>query len=73
MLLYGFYSKISNSQSQSSSEISNYSLKLDNKARIVDVKIINENEILAVISEDDQLIFIIYNFKKNEIVSRIGR
>ncbi len=73
LLLYGFYSKISNSQSQSSSEISNYSLKLDNKARIVDVKIINENEILAVISEDDQLIFIIYNLKKNEIVSRIGR
>ncbi|MBT3901440.1 MAG: hypothetical protein HOF20_01135 [Pelagibacteraceae bacterium] len=73
LLLYGFYSKISNSQSQSSAEISNYSLKLDNKARIVDVKIINENEILAVISEDDQLIFIIYNLKKNEIVSRIGR
>ena len=73
LLLYGFYSKISNSQSKSIAEISNYSLKLDNKAKIIDVKIINENEILAVISEDDQLLFIVYNLKKNKIVSRIER
>ena len=73
LLLYGFYSKISNSQSQSSAEISDYSLKLDNKARIVDVKIINENEILAVISEDDQLFFILYNLKQNKIISKVGR
>ena len=73
LLLYGFYSKISNSQGQSSPETSNYSLKLDNNERILDVKIINKNEILAVISKNDQLFFIVYNLKQNKIVSRIGR
>ena len=73
LLLYGFYSKISNSQGQSSAEILNYSFKLDNKERIVDLKIINENEILAVISKDNQLSFIVYDLKQNKIVSRIGR
>lgn len=73
LLLYGFYSKISNSPVQSSGDISNHSLNLDDEARIIDVKLINENEILAVISKNDQLFFIIYNLKKNKIISRIGR
>ena len=73
LLLYGFYSKISNPESSTNAKISNYSLKLDNKERIKDVKIINENEILAVISNEDRLFFIIYNLNQNKIVSRIGR
>ena len=73
MLLYGFYSKISNPQNGSNAEISNYSLKLDNKERIRDIKIVDEDKILVAISNDDQLFFIIYNLKQNKIVSRIGR
>ena len=73
MLLYGLYSKISNPQGSLSTEFSNYSLKLDNNERIIDVKLIDENKILAVISNDDQLFFIIYNLQQNKIVSRIGR
>ena len=73
LLLYGLYSKTSNSQIASSAEISNYSLKLHNKERIVDIKIIDENKILAVISNNDQLSFIVYNLNQNKIVSRIGR
>ena len=73
LLLYGLYSKISNPQGASSSEITNYSLQLDNKERIIDVKIINESELLAVVSNDEQLFFIVYNLKQNKIVSKIGR
>lgn len=73
LLLYGLYSKISNPQGSLSREISNYSLKLDNNERIIDFKIIDENNILAVISNDDQLFFIVYNLKQNRIVSKIGR
>jgi hypothetical protein len=73
LLLYGLYSKISNPEGATNVEISNYSLKLDNKERIKDVKIIDKNRILVVISNDDQLFFIVYNLKQNKIVSRIGR
>ena len=67
------YSKISNPQGSLSTEISKYSLKLDNNERIIDIKIIDESKILAVISNDDQLFFIIYNLQQNKIVSIIGR
>ena len=73
MLLYGFYSKISNPQNTTNTKISNYSLKLDKNERIGDIKIINEDKVLVTISNDDQLFFIIYNLKQNKIVSRIGR
>lgn len=73
LLLYGLYSKISNPQDSLTDEFINYSLKLDNKEKIVDVKIINENEILVIISNDDQSFFIVYSLNQNKVVSRIGR
>ena len=73
MLLYGLYSKISNPQNVSRAEISNYSLNLDYKESITDVKIINRNKILAIISNGDELFFIVYDLKQNKIVSKIGR
>ena len=73
LLLYGLYSKISNPEGSLNTKTGNYSLKLANNERIIDVKIIDEHKILAVISNDNQLSFIVYNLKQNKIISRIGR
>ena len=72
-LLYGLYSKISNTKDLSNNEITNYSLNLKNSENIKDLKIIDENNVLVVISDDDQLYLIMYNLKENKILSRIGR
>ena len=72
-LLYGLYSKISNTQDISINKITNYSLNLNNSEKIKDIKIIDENNVLVVISDDDQLYLIIYNLKNNKIISKIGR
>ena len=72
-LLYGLYSKISNTQVLSNKEITSYSLNLNNSENIKDVKIIDENNLLVVISNDDQSYLIIYNLKQNKIISKIGR
>ena len=72
-LLYGLYSKISNTQDISINKITNHSLNLNNSEKIKDIKIIDENNVIVVISDDDQLYFIIYNLKNNQIISKIGR
>ena len=72
-LLYGLYSKISNTKDLSNNEITNYSLNLKNSENIKDLKIIDENNVLIVISDNDQSYFIMYNLKNNMILSRIGR
>ena len=72
-LLYGLYSKISNTQDLSNNEITNYSLNLKKFEKIKDIKVIDENIILIVISDDDQSYLIIYNLKENKIISRIGK
>ena len=38
-----------------------------------DIKVIDENNLLIVISDDDQSYIIMYNFKENKIISKIGR
>ena len=72
-LLYGLYSKITNTQVLSSDEITNFSLNLKNSESIKDIKIIDENNILVVISDDDHSYLIMYNMKEKKILSRIGR
>ena len=66
-LLYGLYSKISNNQILSNNEIINYSLNLKESENIKDIKIIDENNALVVISNDDQSYLIMYNLKENKI------
>ena len=73
LLLYGLYSKISNTQDLSNKEIKNYSLNLKNSENIKDIKVIDENNVLVVISDDDQSYLIMYNLKENKILSKIGR
>jgi len=72
-LLYGLYSKISNTEVSSNGKMTSYSLNLSNSEDIKDIKIIDENNLLVVVSDDDQLNLIIYNLDQNRIISRIGR
>ena len=72
-LLYGLYSKISNTQDLSNKEITNYSLNLKNSENIKDLKIIDENNLLIVISDNDHSYLIMYNLKEKKILSKIGR
>ena len=73
LLLYGFYSKISNNQKISNNDVLNFSLNLKSSENIKDIKIIDQNNVLIVISDDDQIYLIMYNLKNNKIVSKIGR
>ena len=72
-LLYGLYSKISNTEVLTSDEITSYSLNLSNTENIKDIKIINENNLLFTISDNDQIYLIIYNLDKKKVISKIDR
>tara|TARA_B100001113_G_scaffold307743_1_gene269555 strand:+ start:34 stop:321 length:288 start_codon:yes stop_codon:yes gene_type:complete len=72
-LLYGLYLKISNTEGSTSEEITSYSLNLSSTESIKDIKIINENNLLFVISDNDQIYLIIYNLERKQIISKIGR
>ena len=72
-MLYGFYSKISNNQKISNNDVLNFSLNLKSSENIKDIKIIDQNNVLIVISDNDQLYLIMYNLENNKIVSKIGR
>tara|TARA_B100001250_G_scaffold226049_1_gene193923 strand:- start:356 stop:643 length:288 start_codon:yes stop_codon:yes gene_type:complete len=72
-LLYGLYSKISNTEGVTSDEIASYSLNLSNAESIKEIKVINENNLLFVVSNNDQIYLIIYNLDKKKIISKIGR
>ena len=72
-LLYGLYSKISNTEGLTSEEITSYSLNLTNTESIKDIKIINENNLLFVISDNDQIYLIIYSLDKKQVISKIGK
>ena len=72
-LLYGLYSKISNTEVLSNEEITSYSLNLSNSESIKDIKIIDENNLLIVVSDNDQIYLIIYNLVQKKIISKIGR
>ena len=72
-LLYGLYSKITNTEGSTIEEITSYSLNLSNTESIKDIKTINENNLLFVISDNDQIYLIVYNLNKKQIISKIGR
>ena len=72
-LLYGLSSKISNTEALTSEEITSYSLNLSDTESIKDIKIINQNNLLFIISDNDQIYLIIYNLDKKKIISKIGR
>tara|TARA_X000001036_G_C20051835_1_gene551257 strand:+ start:44 stop:331 length:288 start_codon:yes stop_codon:yes gene_type:complete len=72
-LLYGLYSKISNTEVASNEQITSYSLNLSNSQSIKNIEIIDENNLLVIVSDNDQLSLFIYNIDKHKIISKIGR
>ena len=72
-LLYGLYSKISNTEVALNEQITSYSLNLSNSQSIKNIEIIDENNLLVIVSDNDQLSLIIYNIDKHKIISKIGR
>ena len=72
-LLYGLYSKISNTEGFTAEDITSYSLNLSNKETIKEIKVLNENNLLFVISDNDQIYLIIYNLDKKQVISKIGK
>ena len=72
-LLYGLYSKISNTEVALNEQITSYSLNLSNSQSIKNIEIIDENNLLVIVSDNDQLSLFIYNIDKHKIVSKIGR
>ena len=72
-LLYGLYSKISNTEIALNDQIASYSLNLSNSQSIKNIEIIDENNLLIIVSDNDQLSLIIYNIDKHKIISKIGR
>ena len=73
ILLYGLYSKISNTEIVLNDQISSYSLNLSDSQSIHNIEIIDENNLLIIISDNDQLSLIIYNIDKHKIISKIGK
>jgi len=67
------YAKISNTEVLSNKEITSYSLNLSNSEKIKDIKIIDENNLLVIVSNGDQINLIIYNLDQKKIISKIGR
>ena len=72
-LLYGLYSKISNTEVALNEQITSYSLNLSNSQSIKNIEIIDENNLLVIVSDNDQLSLFIYNIDKHKIISKIGR
>ena len=72
-LLYGLYAKITNTEASTLKETTSYSLNLSDKEDIKDIKVINENNLLFIISDNDQIYLIIYNLDKKQVISKIGK
>ena len=72
-LLYGLYSKISNTEVALNEQITSYSLNLSKSQSIKNIEIIDENNLLVIVSDNDQLSLFIYNIDKHKIISKIGR
>ena len=67
------YLKINGNQNNSNNNISNFSLGLDTKEKIINIQVLNKNQLLIVISNSVDTSGIVYDTKENEIISTIKR
>ena len=72
-LIVGMYLKIAGNQNNSQNNIKNFSLGLANNEKIIDIQVLNQNQLLIVISNSVNTSGIVYDTKKNNIVSTIKR
>ena len=67
------YLKIAGNQNNSQHNIEDFSLGLANNEKIIDIQVLNQNQLLIVISNSVNTSGIVYDTKKNNIVSTIKR
>ena len=67
------YLKISGNQNNFQHDIKDFSLGLANNEKIIDIKVLNKNELLIVISNSINTSGIVYDTKANNIISTIKR
>ena len=67
------YLKIAGNQNNSQNNIKNFSLNLANSEKIIDIQVLNNNQLLIVISNSVNTSGIVYDIKKNNIISTIKR
>ena len=67
------YLKIAGNQNNSQNNINNFSLNLSNNEKIIDIQVLNNNQLLIVISNSVNTSGIVYDTKKNNIISTIKR
>ena len=72
-LIVGMYLKTAGNQNNSQNNIKNFSLNLANNEKIIDIKVLNNNQLLIVISNSVNTSGIVYDTKKNNIISTIKR
>ena len=71
--MIGMYLKIAGNQNNSHHDIKDFSLCLSNNEKIVDIEVLNKNQLLIVISNSVNTSGIVYDTKKNNIISTIKR
>ena len=67
------YLKIDGNQNNSQHNIKDFSLGLANNEKIIDIEVLNKNQLLIVISNSVNTSGIVYDTKKNNIISTINR
>ena len=67
------YLKITGNQNNSQHNIKAISLGLSNNEKIIDIEVLNKNQLLIVISNSVNTSGIVYDTKKNNIISTIKR
>ena len=72
-LIVGMYLKIAGNQNNSQHNIEDFSLGLANNEKIIDIEVLNKNQLLIVISNSVNTSGIVYDTKKNNIISTIKR
>tara|TARA_Y100001970_G_scaffold232179_1_gene288866 strand:+ start:268 stop:555 length:288 start_codon:yes stop_codon:yes gene_type:complete len=72
-LVYGMYMKISTSSEKILLDQKSISLMLKNDEEIVDIKVIDENNLLIIIEHSGKIKGGIFDIKKNKIVNYIER
>ena len=72
-LIVGMYLKIAGNQNNSQNNIKNFSLNLANNEKIIDIQVLNNNQLLIVISNSVNTSGIVYDTKENNIISTIKK
>ena len=67
------YLKFDGNQNNSQNNIKNFSLNLANNEKIIDIQVLNNNQLLIVISDSVNTSSIVYDTKENNIISTIKR